>query len=62
MLMKRPTNKKEARDSTTIRMNRPTLKRIRAIGTMGQSYDEVINMLIDSYTESKFADMRMGKK
>lgn len=34
---------------TTIKLSKETLERIKKIGNMGESYEDVIKMLIDEY-------------
>ena len=37
---------------TQVRLRRTTIKRLKSIGKMGESYDNVINNLITEYMES----------
>jgi hypothetical protein len=41
--------KKKKTDFTTIKLKDTTIPRLKALGTMGDSYDTVINRLLDEH-------------
>ncbi|HNJ81140.1 MAG TPA: hypothetical protein PLK38_06220 [Methanoregulaceae archaeon] len=41
------------KDPTSILIHKPTLSRLKSVGKMGDSYDRVINRLIDLYQNSR---------
>jgi hypothetical protein len=40
---------KRLTDPVTIRINRKTLNRIKAVGSYGETYDDILNKVMDKY-------------
>ena len=38
---------------TTIRVHRETMERLKSLGLKGQSYENIIKLLLDSYAKHK---------